>query len=201
MRRRRLVIFAKAPLLGRVKSRLARGIGAGAALRFYRQTLAVLARRLGRDRRWRTVLAVTPDRLLRRGRLWPGGLQRRRQGAGDLGARMGRAFRDVPPGPVIIIGADIPDITVGEIARAFRALGSADAVFGPARDGGYWLVGLRRGPRLPDMFANVRWSIDEALDDTLGNLRRRRVALVATLDDIDEVEDWRSWRAQRRGRR
>jgi uncharacterized protein len=139
--RRRLVIFAKAPALGRVKSRLARGIGAGAALAFYRRTLATLLRRVGADRRWSTVLAVTPDRSAGNVRLWPMRLKRQKQRAGDLGRRMGRVFRARPKGALVIIGADIPDITARHIERAFRALGTADVVLGAAPDGGYWLIG------------------------------------------------------------
>ncbi len=193
--RRHLVVFARAPALGRVKSRLAAGIGAGAALAFYRRTLETVLRRVGRDRRWRTVLAVTPDRATN-GRLWPMRLPRSRQGAGDLGARMGRVLRRWPSGPVVIIGADIPDITAAHIGRAFRALGNADAVFGPARDGGYWLVGLRRGPCLPDIFADVRWSTEHALADTVANLKRHRVTLTDTLDDIDDAASYRRWRGR-----
>ncbi|MGQ0664221.1 MAG: TIGR04282 family arsenosugar biosynthesis glycosyltransferase [Pseudomonadota bacterium] len=197
MRRRRLVILAKAPALGRVKRRLAAAIGAGAALGFYRRTLGAVLLRLGRDRRWQTVLAVTPDRAARRSRLWPVRLEARAQGPGDLGQRMGRVFRQLPPGPVVIVGADIPELAAEHIARAFGALGAADAVFGPAPDGGYWLVGLRRGPSLPGLFANVRWSSAEALDDTLANLRGRRVRLIDTLADVDDGAALARWRAAR----
>lgn len=189
---RHLIVFAKAPALGRVKSRLAAGIGASAALAFYRRTLASVLRRVARDGRWTTTLAVTPDNS----GPWPMRLPRRGQGGGDLGMRMGRVFRAWPPGPVVIIGADIPDITAGHIASAFRALGNADAVFGPARDGGYWLVGLRRGSKLPGLFKDVRWSTKHALADTLANLKGRRVARIATLDDIDDIAAYRRWRGR-----
>lgn len=194
--RRHLVVFAKAPALGRVKTRLAKGIGAGAALAFYRRTLTQLLRRVARDRRWRTVLAVSPDRTACQARLWPARVARTTQGIGDLGARMGRVFRDWPPGPVIIIGADIPDIAAAHIWQAFCALGAAEAVFGPAQDGGYWLVGLRRGPPLPDLFRDVRWSTRHALADTRANLNGRRVALVDRLADIDDAAAYRRWRAR-----
>lgn len=193
---RHLVIFAKAPALGRVKSRLAAGIGTSAALAFYRRALATVLRRVGRDRRWRTTLAVTPDRATGR-RLWPLAVPCRPQGRGDLGQRMARVFRRWPPGPVAIIGADIPDITAEHVWRAFRALDRADAVFGPARDGGYWLVGLRRGPGLPKIFAGVRWSTAHALADTRANLGRYRVALVDRLEDIDDLSSWQRWRTKK----
>jgi rSAM/selenodomain-associated transferase 1 len=188
MIRRTLVIFAKAPALGRVKSRLARGIGQAAALAFYRRTLAEMLRRVARDARWRTIVAVTPDRAARCGRRWPRRLACRAQGDGDLGARMARAFRNLPKGQVVIVGADIPELEATHVARAFAALGEADIVLGPARDGGYWLIGAKGAARDADMFARVRWSTAHALADTRANLNARRVALLDVLDDIDDPQ-------------
>jgi glycosyltransferase A (GT-A) superfamily protein (DUF2064 family) len=83
------------------------------------------------------------------------------------------------------------------VAQAFAALGAHDAVFGPAGDGGYWLVGLRRRPRVPDPFRGVRWSTPHALADTLANLRpRERVAMLERLEDIDDAASYRRWRRQ-----
>ncbi len=191
---RHLVIFLRAPRLGRVKSRLAAGIGDVAALRFYRETSAQVLRRLASDRRWRSELWVTPDRD--RGAPWPVRVPTRGQGQGDLGVRMARVFAALPPGPAVIIGSDIPDITRAHIAEAFRALGRTEAVFGPAADGGYWLVGLRRRPRVPrGLFAQVRWSSPHALADTLAGLPRgMSVARLALLHDIDDAADYARWR-------
>ncbi len=101
----------------------------------------------------------------------------------------------MPPGPAIIVGSDIPGITASEIAKAFQRLRGADAVLGPATDGGYWLVGLRRGPRLLAPFRGVRWSSPHALADTLANLEGRKVATVATLSDVDTAEAYGTLRA------
>jgi rSAM/selenodomain-associated transferase 1 len=188
---RTLVIFAKAPALGRVKTRLARGIGDMAALAFYRAVLRQLLRRVAGDRRWHTVLAVAPDTATIQRRRWPSRVQCMAQGGGDLGARMGRAFRKGPKGAVVIVGADIPDIRAVHIAKAFAALGTADVVFGPARDGGYWLIGARGVARRADMFRNVRWSTAHALADTRANLTRWKVATIDTLDDIDDEDAYR----------
>ena len=96
----------------------------------------------------------------------------------------------------MIIGADIPDARPRHAAAAFRALGSNDAAFGPARDGGYWLVGLKRRPGIPDIFTGVRFSTRHALDDTRANLPcGRTVALIDTLDDIDDGADLERWKA------
>jgi uncharacterized protein len=189
--RRHLVVFAKAPQLGRVKQRLAAGIGALAALRFQRAATAHLLRRVAHDRRWCCWLALTPDRAAAGPRFWRVSCARIAQGQGDLGQRMARPFARLP-GPVVLIGSDIPEITASHIDAAFRLLGAHDLVFGPARDGGFWLIGGRRLPR--GLFAAVRWSSPHALADTLRNVPPRwRVARVATLDDVDDAAAYLSW--------
>ncbi len=194
---RHLVIFVKAPRLGAVKTRLAADVGAVAALRFYRTTSARILRRLGNDRRWTCWLAVTPDRYAGDRRFWPAKLRRIPQGRGDLGARMARPLRRLPPGPVVIVGSDIPGLGAAQVVRAFRALGGDDAVVGPAADGGYWLIGLgRRRPVPRGVFDNVRWSGPHALADTLASLGpNSRVAVLEELADIDDGADLARWRA------
>lgn len=185
-----LVIFAKAPRLGRVKSRLARHIGVVGAWRFYRGMLAGLTRRMGRDERWRSWLAVSPDRTVFDSGLWrraaPGAAAFISQGDGDLGDRMARVMALLPPGPVVLIGSDIPGIRPAMIVRAFRLLGRHDAVFGPAPDGGFWLVGLKRRPCFRDPFRGVRWSTDQALADTRANLKGLSIALIDEMEDVDD---------------
>jgi len=182
-----VILFARAPRLGTVKSRLARGIGQRAALRFYTATLAAVARQIARDRRWTTLLATTPRGARARwDRFVPRGTRYVAQPRGDLGARMAGAMR--PHRRAILAGTDIPGLGPADIAAAARALGRADAVFGPAEDGGYWLVAM--GPRRPARpFAGVRWSSEHALADTLANFRGRRVALLRRLRDVDTAED------------
>jgi hypothetical protein len=190
-----LVVFAKAPRLGQVKSRLARDIGPVAACAFYRRTLAAVLRRLAGRGRWRTWIAVTPDSWTARRTLWPAGWTVVPQGAGDLGVRMDRAMRALPPGPIVLVGTDIPGLRRRHVEDAFAALGRHDAVFGPAADGGYWLVGLRRRPRVPRLFCRVRWSSEHALADTLANLGRGRTAArLETLEDVDDGAALARWR-------
>lgn len=180
-----LIVFARAPRMGRAKRRLARDIGTVPAWALARAWLAALHRRLGRDPRWTTWLAVTPDAgpMVFR---WPGPADRRfGQGTGDLGRRMGRAIAGRPPGLVVLIGSDIPAVRPRHIAKAFDLLAGKDAVFGPTPDGGYWLVGLGRRRSL-DPFAGVRWSSPHTLADSLANLAGRRVAFADTLEDIDD---------------
>ncbi|NIA71605.1 glycosyltransferase [Pelagibius litoralis] len=189
--------MARAPRLGTVKRRLARDIGTVGALRFYRGHTAGLLRDLSADPRWRLWLAVTPDSAALSGRgLWPFHGDLLPQGRGDLGRRMGRLFETLPPGPLVMIGSDIPGITRAHIGGAFKSLGAADWVFGPAEDGGYWLVGARRRPVVRPPFDGVRWSSAATLDDTLANLKDVRVALLDRLRDVDTGADLQLLRDQ-----
>src|SRR5438105_977815 len=197
--RRHLILFVRAPAYGSGKRRLARDIGDGAALGFERLMLARLLRRLARDRRWRLRIAVTPDRARYRQRVWPHGIPILRQGGGDLGERMQRAFTACPPGPAVLVGTDIPALAPNHIAAAFHLLGRHDVVFGPAADGGFWLVGARRSPRLPPLFGQVRWSSAHTLEDALANLPRGvGFGFAVPLEDVDDGEAYRRL-APRRG--
>ncbi len=184
-----LVVMVKEPRPGRVKTRLARDIGSVAAAWWFRHQSLALLRRL-RDPRWRLVLAVSPDAEGAASRVWPRGPARVPQGRGDLGDRMGRLLRGLPPGPACIVGADVPGVGRAHVAQAFRALGRAEAVLGPATDGGYWLVGLRRTAAVPaGLFRGVRWSTEHAMADTEASMAGLRVAHVATLSDVDTAAD------------
>lgn len=179
--------MVKQPRAGRVKTRLGRDIGMTAAAWWFRHQSAALIRCL-RDPRWEIVLAVAPDRAVA-ARNWPKDLKRLPQGSGDLGDRMTRMLATAP-GPVCLIGADIPGITRTHIVRAFEALGNHDGVFGPAEDGGYWLVGLKHPCRQPPGFMRgVRWSSEHALGDTLATLPGYRIALTDILRDVDTAAD------------
>ena len=87
---------------------------------------------------------MTPDQFAERAGFWPASIPRIAQGAGDIAIRMTRAFEAMPPGPAVLVGADIPALTRGRIAEAFRLLRRSDLVFGPSSDGGFWLVGTRQ---------------------------------------------------------
>lgn len=189
-----LVIFVKEPHPGRVKTRLGRDIGPVGAAWWFRHQTRSLIRRVGRDPRWRTILSVSPDAEGMASRVWPPHLARMAQGGGDLGRRMVHALNRASAGgqAAMVIGADIPGVTPGAIARGFRALRAADAVIGPSPDGGFWLIGRAPGAAWPRaLLSGARWSSEHARADTLSCLAPRRVALVDTLCDIDQLEDLR----------
>ncbi len=187
---RHLVIFARAPQAGSVKKRLGSEIGMMEAARFYRRMLSEQIGRMMRDPRWTVWLFVTPDTALRHPAWQLVPVSRRRpQRQGDLGRRMTLPFATLPPGPVVLVGSDIPAMRASHIAKAFELLGRNDLVFGPARDGGFWLAGAARVRPLPrTLFANVRWSTAAALADTLASLPSHvMVAMADTLDDVDDA--------------
>jgi rSAM/selenodomain-associated transferase 1 len=194
-RRPVVIVFLRAPEIGAVKRRLAAGIGMEAARRFYVETTQRLLRRLAADPHWDLVLAVTPDRAATQGRYWPPSLRRLPQRQGDLGVRMERALLRFPTRPVLLIGSDVPAIGRQQIRDAFSALGRCDLVFGPATDGGYWLVGARNTEMVRGLFRNIRWSGPHALADTLANAGNRRLVLLESLEDIDDAGDLSRWRA------
>jgi glycosyltransferase A (GT-A) superfamily protein (DUF2064 family) len=158
-----------------------------------------LLRRLAFDRRWRLRIAVTPDIARRQARRWRRGVETIGQGRGDLGIRMRRALASCPPGPAVLVGGDIPALAAHHVAAAFRLLGHCDLVFGPAEDGGFWLVGARRPRHMPPLFDHVRWSSQYALADSRAELPRRlKVGFVERLEDVDDEVSYRRL-APRRG--
>jgi hypothetical protein len=186
-----VVMMARAPVLGEVKTRLARELGAAAALAFYRDTLHALVERL-HGRAFTLVLAVTPDAAVDDVALWPPGPARLRQGGGDLGLRMRRLLaRARPDRPVVVVGSDLPDMTADHVEAALAALraGPPDLLFAPARDGGFWLVGARRPPA-SQLFAGARWSGPHALADSLASVGgAARVRADLALADVDTAAD------------
>ncbi|MDZ4095143.1 MAG: TIGR04282 family arsenosugar biosynthesis glycosyltransferase [Paracoccaceae bacterium] len=180
------MIFAKAPVLGRVKTRLAADIGDAAALAIYLRMLQGVVARLTQGD-WRLRLAVTPDDSAEQGAIWPSDVERLAQGEGDLGTRMLRVLASATPmAPVVVVGSDIPGLGVGQITRAFKALRTRPLVFGPSEDGGFYLAGASQTP--PEgLFQGVIWSTATVLRDSIATSRQGSVALIDTLDDLDDV--------------
>lgn len=196
---RHLVIMAKVPHMGLVKTRLGTEIGVLEATCIYRRMLLELISRTALNPRWQTHLAFAPREFLHSSGLSRvQGLNVLAQSRGDLGKRMGALLRHLPKGEMVIVGSDIPEIQCRHISEAFALLGNHDAVFGPSEDGGYWLIGMRRRPAILEPFFDVRWSTSHALEDTLANLSGRRIAFLERLADIDTASDWLRYRQRRR---
>ena len=184
-----LYIFAKAPVMGRAKTRLARDIGVVHAKRLYRAMSAQVLRQV-QDARWETVLAVTPPAALGAFPEWQG-IAQIPQVSGSLSPRLAAIF--ARKGPTLVIGTDCPQVTASDIAAGFAALRHNAAVFGPADDGGFWLMGAN-GPLGANVFEQVRWSHT----DTLADIKARidgEIAVLRTLTDIDDLKALEAYRA------
>lgn len=195
----RIAILAKAPIAGLAKTRLIPALGAAGAARLQRRLTRRAVHTAQAAGIGPVTLWCTPDdghrffRALRR----TTGVRCRVQPGGDLGARMHAAFCvDAAAGPMLLIGTDCPVLTPGHLRRAAQALREGgDAVFFPAEDGGYVLVGLQR-PQ-PALFDDMAWSTAAVMADTRERARQAtlRVHELETLWDIDEPADLARWQA------
>lgn len=190
-RRRTLLVFAKAPEVGRVKTRLGSEIGHPAATRLYRRMGRGILDRVRRGP-YRTVVLYDPPGSRDAVERWLGpGLEYRPQAGGGLGERLADAFdwafREADR--VCVIGTDAPRVDEALVKRAFSALEQRGAVLGPAEDGGYYLVGLDR-PR-PELFQEIPWSTPGVLEATLARARASGVepTLLRRLRDVDRASD------------
>ena len=181
-----LVIMARYPTLGKVKTRLACDIGNTAALRVYRQLLDHHRREFRRtpfDVEWRYTPARAPFRRLAR--------NAKPQPAGNLGDRMQRIFEESFASGyrrVVMIGTDAPEMSQRTVTHAFKLLATKPAIFQPTEDGGYALIGLSA---MLDVFSGIAWSTNRVMAQTRRRLRAlgvRHVELPATFD-VDTAAD------------
>lgn len=191
----RLIVFTRYPEAGRAKTRLIPALGAaGAAMLHRRLTEGMLtrARQCAVDRALQLEVRYEggTETLLRN---WLGaGLRYCSQGTGDLGARLARAVRDAFAAGaqrVIVIGADCPGLSAELLATAFDDLRQHELVLGPAHDGGYYLLGLRRA--CPSLFTDITWGTAAVLEQTLQRAQEAglEATLLPPLGDVDRPED------------
>ncbi|MCC6210606.1 MAG: TIGR04282 family arsenosugar biosynthesis glycosyltransferase [Burkholderiales bacterium] len=189
-----VIVFARAPTPGRVKTRLAPLLGREGAARLHERMLERAIRTAVAARCGEVELHGAPGatHAFFRGLRGRFALRLRAQGRGGLGARMRRAFARAlrRHAYVILIGSDCPALRPADLRAALRALrAGADAVLSPVEDGGYALLGLRRAA--PELFAGVRWGRNRVLAQTRSRLARlgwRRREL-RTLWDVDRPRD------------
>jgi rSAM/selenodomain-associated transferase 1 len=178
-----ICIFAKPPRAGQVKTRLAAAIGddraAALARAFLDDTVDAV-----RSLPWATAVLATTE-------LFEARLPLLLQGEGDLGARIERVMRAAlsSAGIAIAIGADAPALPRRLLEAARAALDHSDAALGPAEDGGFYLLALRRCPE--GLLAGLPWSADDTCAKTLVRLQERgfRVALLEPWFDVDRPAD------------
>jgi rSAM/selenodomain-associated transferase 2/rSAM/selenodomain-associated transferase 1 len=192
---RSLLVFAKAPLPGKVKTRLARAMGDARAAELYRRMgKAIIEAVRGGD--FETSVVYSPAEGLPAIRAWLGDSPRLMpQADGDLGRRMNIAITHAleTSGRVCLIGTDSPDLDAALVSQAFEALGETDVVLGPARDGGYYLIALSEPHS--ELFEEIPWSTDRVLESTLTRASAAGLAvrLLETLTDVDEPADVPAW--------
>jgi len=187
----RLIVFTRYPDPGRVKTRLIPVLGAEGAAQLHEQLTAETLTWTGAFAAERPLrLEVhfeggTADLMSAR---FGSGLTYVQQGDGDLGAKLIGAT-DRIDGPTVVIGTDCPDLCAAILVTAFDALRSADLVLGPARDGGYYLIGLNRPT--PQVFTGIPWGTDRVcgLSQQIATDSGLSVTLLDVLDDIDVPAD------------
>lgn len=183
-----LLIFVRNPILGKVKTRLARDIGDERALTIYLHLLKH-TKKISQDLSFDKFIYYTD--FINENDLWDiENFKKEKQQGGDLGERMENAFIDSFNShyeKVVLIGSDINDLKNLHLKKAFDQLNESDIVLGPAKDGGYYLIGMKKIH--PEIFKNKDWGTDSILKDTLKNLEKVNVHLLEELNDIDLLID------------
>ena len=197
MKKEVVLVFQKNEVLGKVKTRLAAGLGKTRALEIYRLLLDKTYFALGTISVpiWTYFSDFIPENPT-----YPAG-NRMLQVGQDLGERMKNAFAEnFESGmeKVVLIGTDCPSLEGTHLAQAFEALDQSDLVLGPAMDGGYYLIGMKR--RSDFLFEGIFWSTELVLSQTLALAAAQgmQTSLLPVLEDIDTLEDWERYCSQNR---
>ena len=183
-----LIIFTRNPVLGKVKTRLAKTVGDKTALDIY-TFLLKKTKEITLDSPCDKVVYYS-EKIIKND-IWNcNSFRKEVQFGEDLGAKMKNSFYDAFENnyrKVVLIGSDIYDLESYHINEAFKKLDTNDVVMGPALDGGYYLIGLKK--MHPKIFDNKRWGSSTVRKDTLKNLEKVDVHLLPVLNDVDVIED------------
>lgn len=194
-----LIIFARYPVLGKVKTRLASSYSKEFALGFYKECSRHLFMEITQNQNhiFTPFLFCTEKDELSKMAEWAGpGFKFYHQDGVDLGRRMSNAFRKVftlGAKKVVIIGTDVPDISNNLITKSFKLLDDNDFVIGPSNDGGYYLLGLKNLKL--DLFSGINWSTGLVLEQTIGKIEEGNFNFtkLKPLHDIDNEYSLTSW--------
>lgn len=183
-----LIVFVKNPVLGTVKTRLAKSIGNKKALEVYQDLVEKCRSECLNTNAKRHLFyskQISNDDWSEKD------FSKYIQVDGDLGEKITAAFREVSKigGKVVIIGSDCYDLDAAVIEKAFKKLDESDVVIGPANDGGYYLLGTN--DYHPELFQKVTWSTETVLKETMqqANSKNLSVTLLKELIDLDTIED------------
>lgn len=188
MNKNLVIVFTRNPELGKCKTRLAASIGNENALEVYKKLIqhtSQCVQKVNAD-----AVAFYTEKI-QLNDAWPDEhFQKQIQIEGHLGAKMQVAFEwGFAKGyaKICIVGSDLFSLETSDIHEAFLKLGKSDLVLGPAEDGGYYLMGMKK--LYPEAFRNKTWSTNTVLKETLQDLQRKSVTLLPSKNDIDTVED------------
>lgn len=186
--KRLLIVFVKNAILGTAKTRLAKTIGNEAAFEVYKHLMQITENATAEVNNCDVHIYFSSEKD---GSRWTNYPQFVQQG-NDLGERMSDAFRrgfQEGYSHIVGVGSDLPDLTSEIIEKGLQELTKNDAVFGPAEDGGYYLIGMRS--MIDCIFEDKPWSTEDLLDITLKDLKENdySVGLIETLNDVDTEED------------
>jgi uncharacterized protein len=185
-----LIIFVRNPVLGKVKTRLATDIGNEKALKVYLQLLKITSEVV---MPLNCVKFVYYSNTIIEGDCWDKeGITKRAQTGDNLGQRMKNAFAEVFDlgfRKTIVIGSDCPDLRTYDLEQAFKMLESHDMVIGPAMDGGYYLLGMKK--LYAGLFEDKPWGTDMVLLETLHDLETSGLSFFKgrIINDVDTIED------------
>ncbi|MFY0683429.1 MAG: TIGR04282 family arsenosugar biosynthesis glycosyltransferase [Balneola sp.] len=196
MDQNRIIVFVKNVVPGKVKTRLAKTLGNKEALKVYVELLditkqAVLQLPVNKEV-WYAWNVEQDD-------LWDENeFNKRVQIEGDLGEKMSNAFKtsfEEGMEKVILIGSDCPTLTGAIMEEAFNKLNENDVVFGPSKDGGYYLIGM--SSYCPEVLTDIAWSTEEVMEQTEQRAKDHnlRLAKLEPLNDIDNESDWNEYLA------
>jgi len=193
-----VLFFVKWPEKGKVKTRLAREIGSEHAVNLYRCFILDLAdklKKLSQD----VILCYSPQNANAMFRSWLGDqFAYFPQPDGDLGMRMKKSFDQAFENgykQAVLIGSDCPDLPEEFLKQAFTELKHADAVIGPAVDGGYWLIGFQSRSFYPHVFEGVSWSMETVFAETMKKFSQKKInaAVLPKWMDIDTITSLFEW--------
>lgn len=189
-----LIVFVKYPEPGKVKTRIARDLGAHRAAEIYSRIAMRTIENVSMPDIHETVIYFDPPDGEKEVRLWLGidDVNYEPQSGGTIGDRMSNAFERVFSGgaeKAVLVGSDVPEITGGTINDAFKLLEETDVVIGPAADGGYYLLGLKKFE--PFLFSGIEWGTSLVLERTLDRIKEKNLShkTLDTLKDVDSIDD------------
>jgi rSAM/selenodomain-associated transferase 1 len=191
---RRVLLFVRAPELGRVKTRLEKKMDAATVLRLYRCFVQDIIETLATGG-YDMIVFFTPPHKGSAVQAWLGDtVPVQAQTGKTLGDRMRNAFSDVFAGGVdqaVLMGSDFPDLDNGIIDKSFEYLKQKESVIGPAEDGGYYLIGFRKNRFNNDLFSDVDWGSASVFRQTLGKIHAAGLSChtLPSWQDIDTHDD------------